>query len=135
MKTKLFSLFKYNKFEFGNQIVSQFIIFECKYLFSIILFYFHKSDKEQDRYHTHAFNAHSFKIFGKYTEYVLYDEKTLENKSYIRESVYKYFPKDCYHKIGNSTGCLTILFSGKWDKTWKECNDKGEIKTLNWNRK
>ena len=64
IKTIYFSLLRYNKFEFGNQFVSQFVIFECKWLFSIILFYFHKSDGAQDRFHTHAFNAISFKLFG-----------------------------------------------------------------------
>ena len=48
MKRKSRSLLKYNKFLFGTQPVSQFVVFESKYLFSIIFFYFHKSDGEQD---------------------------------------------------------------------------------------
>jgi hypothetical protein len=64
MKTKWFSLFKLNKFYFGNQVVTQFVFFECKYLFSIIFFYFHKTNGTQDRYHTHAFDALSIKLYS-----------------------------------------------------------------------
>lgn len=93
-------------------MVSQFVIFEFK--FSVILFYFHKSDGEQDRYHTHAFNAISFKIFGTY------DEKKGKYHIENRKDIIKYFPRNRYHKIGKSTGCLTLLFSGPWNKEWKE---------------
>ncbi len=134
MKGKIFSIFAYNKFTFGDQIVSQFVIFECKWLFSIIIFYFHKSDSSQDRFHTHAFNALSIKLFGRYTEYLLTDENTGEYKSSRRNTVLKYFPRDSYHKIGNSNGCATILISGRWKKHWKEFKDN-KIINYNWNRK
>lgn len=135
MKFKAFSFLKFNKFEFGEQIVSQFVFFECKYLFSIILFYFHKSNGSQDRYHTHAFNAHSFKLFGEYTEYLLEDEVSGKFQTNRRVKTYQYFPRDSYHKIGNSNGCATILFSGPWKETWKERYVDGEVKNLKWNRK
>lgn len=131
MKTNTFSFLHYNRFSFGEQIVSQFVLFECKYLFSIILFYFHKSDKAQDRFHTHAFNAISFKLFGRYTEYILNDDKSYYTIQ--RTDVVKYFPRNSYHKIGNSTGCATILFSGIWKPTWKEYKDGVET-TYQWNR-
>ena len=134
MKTKYFSIFDYNKFEFGEQIVSQFIIFECKYLFSIIFFYFHKSNGCQDRFHTHAFNAISIRIFGDYIEEFLLDES-----EYIIDSAkrsrkrFLYIPRDSYHRITRSDGCLTLLLSSRWNKTWKEYID-GKIVYYNWNR-
>ena len=126
VKTTIFSLFHYNKFTFGDQVVSQFIIFEFKYLFSIIFFYFHKSNGEQDRYHTHAFNAISFKIFGSYNEYILDNEITGKYHVENRKNIVKYFPRNRFHKIGKSTGCLTLLFSGPWFGQWKEyiCAEK-----------
>ena len=133
MKSKIFSLFKYNRFTFGKQVVSQFVVFECKWLFSIIFFYFHKCDDSQDRFHTHAFNAFSIKIFGKYLEYVLLDETTGEYETTWRTQFFKYFQRNLFHKIGNSTGCLTLLFSGPWKKTWKEYVD-GQIVELTWGR-
>jgi len=134
MKLKFISLLKYNKFKFGNQIVSQFVIFECKYLFSIIIFYFHKSDGHQDRFHTHAFNAISFKLFGQYDEHVLIDENTGKYDIRRRKQIIQYFPRNSYHRIAKSNGCCTILLSGKWNKTWKEYID-GKIKIYSWNRK
>ncbi len=120
MKNSWFSLLKYNKFTFGNQHVSQFVFFECKYLFSIILFYFHKTTGEQDRFHTHAFNALSIKLFGKYNEYIL--EKKEPEIVFIKErkKIFQYFPRNCYHKIGQSNGCCTILLSGPWKRKWEE---------------
>ena len=134
MKGNVISFLAYNKFTFGDQIVSQFVLFECKWLFSIIFFYFHKSDGVQDRFHTHAFNAFSIKLFGRYDEYILLDEKTGEYEIKPRVNVFQYFPRDSYHKIGKSTGCMTVLFSGPWRKTWKEYIN-GEIIKYNWNRK
>jgi hypothetical protein len=133
-KGKVFSFLRYNVFNFGDQKVSQFVVFEFKYLFSIIIFYFHKSEGEQDRFHTHAFNAISLKLFGQYTEYILEDEETGRFTKRIRDKIFMFFPRDSYHKIGNSTGCATVLFSGPWEKQWKEYIDGGNIVTYNWNR-
>jgi len=133
MKTKYVSFLKYNKFTFGDQIVSQFVIFECKFLFSLIIFYFHKSGSSQDRFHTHAFNVISFKIFGEYSEYILDDEKTGRYHIERRSQFFKYFPRDSYHKIGNSNGCATLLISGPWKRFWKEYID-GEVVEYDWGR-
>lgn len=132
-KTKIFSFLKYNKFTFGKQIVSQFVIFECKYLFSLIIFYFHKSNSSQDRFHTHAFNAISIKLIGEYDEYILEDEKTGNYRIEKRNQTFKYFPRNSYHKIGNSTGCCTILLSGPWQKYWKEYIN-GKVINYSWGR-
>ncbi len=134
MKGRIISILAYNRFIFGDQMVSQFVLFECKWLFSIIFFYFHKSDGVQDRFHTHAFNAFSVKLFGRYNEYLLLNEESGEYKVIPRVKVFQYFPRDSYHKIGNGTGCMTILFSGPWKKTWKEYIN-GEVVNYNWNRK
>lgn len=135
-KTRFFSLFKYNKFEFGEQIVSQFVVFECKWLFSIIIFYFHKSEGSQDRFHTHAFNAISFKLFGSYVEHRLLDDKTGWYSVHKRTQFFKYFPRDSYHRIAKSNGCSTILISGPWKKEWKEyIEGNGKIQHYNWGRR
>ena len=133
-KTRVFSLLKYNKFEFGEQIVSQFVVFECKWLFSIIIFYFHKSEGSQDRFHTHAFNALSFKLFGKYEEHLLDSEESGEYHTEERTQFFKYFPRDSYHRIAKSTGCATVLLSGPWNPEWKEYI-KGKIQHYNWGRR
>lgn len=133
-KNNIFSFLKYNKFTFGDQVVSQFVVFECKWLFSIIFFYFHKSKSSQDRYHTHAFNAFSIKFFGEYSEYILLNENNGSFRIDRRTQIFKYFPRDSYHKIGNSNGCLTMLLSGPWNKDWKEYIN-GTVVHYNWGRK
>lgn len=134
MRNRAFSIFRYNKFKFGDQHVSQFVVFEWKYLFSIIFFYFHKSDGVQDRFHTHAFNAISFKLFGQYTEYILLSERPNDYFTQRRTQFFKYFPKNSYHKIGNSNGCMTLLLSGRWEKEWKEYVDGGQVIHYTWGR-
>lgn len=132
MKTKYFSIFSVNLFKFGEQYVTQFILFECKYLFSIIFFYFHKSDSCQDRYHTHAFNAYSIRIFGDYVEEIFIDGVV----NYLKRSRKRilYIPRDNFHRITKSNGCLTLLLAGRWKDSWQELVD-GEYITYNWNRK
>lgn len=134
IKTDYISFLKLNRFEFGEQKVTQFVVFECKWLGSIIFFYFHKTNHPQDRFHTHAFNAVSFKLFGEYDEHILDNEMTGEYHVERRTQVIKYFPRDSYHRIANSNGCLTILFSGRWKKYWKEYIN-GEIVNYTWWRK
>ena len=120
IKTKMISLLCYNRFSFGDQFVSQFVIFECKWLFSIIVFYFHKSKGHQDRFHTHAFNAISFKIFGTYDEHKLTNAETGDYTIKKRTEFFRYFPMDSFHRIANSNGCCTVLMSGRWRKNWVE---------------
>lgn len=134
VKTEYFSFLKYNRFKFGKQEVSQFVIFEFKWLFSIIIFYFHKCDDSQDRFHTHAFNALSFKLFGEYDEHILDDESNGSYHTERRTQVVKYFPRDSYHRIANSNGCCTLLLSGPWKKHWKEYVD-GNVIHYTWGRK
>jgi hypothetical protein len=133
IKTRAFSLLAFNRFEFGTQPISQFVIFEHKSLFSIIIFYFHKSEGSQDRFHTHAFNAISFKLWGSYTEHILHNEETGDWHASERTSFIKYFPRDSYHRIASSKGCCTVLLSGSWRKTWKEFIG-GRIQHYSWGR-
>jgi hypothetical protein len=134
IKTSWFSLLRLNFFNFGDRSIHQFVLIEIKPLFSIVLFWFHKSDKVQDRFHTHAFNAVSFKLFGSYDEHVLESEDPVKVRIEERTSVIKYFPRDSYHAIGKSkNGCLTLLVSGPWKRTWKEWID-GETRVYRWTR-
>ena len=116
-----FEICSYKPIIFGDLIAKQFVLFEHKNLFGIIFFYF-KGNK-QDRFHTHAFNALSIKLFGTYREGIL--TQRTPDKVYVqyktRDKIFKYFPRDCYHSINQSDGCMTVLLQGPWKKTWKEC--------------
>ncbi len=121
----------YKPIIFGNLVAKQFVLFEHKLLFGIIFFHFR--GKKQDRFHTHAFNAVSFKLWGRYTEGI-FDPTTKEIRYEVRTKIFKYFPRDSYHSINESDGCCTMLIQGPWKKTWKEYKDEKET-TLTWHRK
>jgi hypothetical protein len=133
-KSDSLSFLCFKTFEFGEQKVSQFIIFEWKYLFSIIIFYFHKTNGCQDRFHTHAFNAISIKLFGNYEEQIINNEFDYDIKIRKRNTIFLYIPKDSFHRITKSNGCCTVLFTGRWGKNWKERLDTGELKFYSWGR-
>ena len=123
-------IFSYKPIIYGDLVAKQFVLFEHKRLFGIIFFYF--KGKMQDRFHTHAFNAISFKLWGTYMEGI-YTKG--QNIRYVhRQNVIKYFPRDSYHSINDSDGCCTLLIQGPWKKTWKEFKDGTET-ILTWHRK
>jgi len=62
------------------------------------------------------------------------NESTGEFHVEERTGAFKYFPRDSYHKIGNSKGCCTFLIAGPWNKNWKEYIN-GSIVTYDWGRK
>lgn len=123
-------IMSFKKIIFGDLIANQFVLFEHKKLFGLLFFYF--KGGSQDRFHTHAFNALSIKLFGNYMEGIL-DEKTKQITYESRNSVFKYFPRDRYHSINHSDGCLTFLIQGPWKKYWKEYKNGVETK-LTWHR-
>lgn len=121
----------YKRIVFGDLIAKQFVLFEHKRLFGILFFYFFGA--KQDRFHTHAFNSVSLKLWGNYTEGVL-DAETKEIRYVPRTAIFKYFPRGAYHSINDTTGCCTMLLQGPWKRTWKEFKD-GKETTLTWHRK
>lgn len=102
----------------GDQNVSELTILEWKPLFSLKYFHFHKTDGDQDRFHTHAFNAFSVLLSGDYVEEVVEGEviipKLRSRKRFL------FIPKDSYHRITKSKGCRTLLITGPWGDEFKE---------------
>lgn len=109
---------KKKRIDLGDQSVTEITILEYKKWFSIKLFNFHKSEGVQDRFHTHAFNAYSFLIKGDYTEEILESGKIV--KTLRSRSKLLFIPKNSYHRITRSNGCITLLVTGPWGDTFKE---------------
>jgi hypothetical protein len=110
----------------GEQNVTELTILEWKKLFSIKLFHFHKTTGDQDRFHTHSFNAVSFLLKGNYIEEVIVGKKVLplpRNRSKIL-----YIPKGEFHRITKSDGCRTLLITGPWEPEWTELRELGNSK-------
>ena len=121
MKLGGWSIFHRKDITFGDLTAKQLIILEHKDFFGILFFYF--KGKKQDRFHTHAFNAISIKLFGEYTEYLLDDEESGKFHLHKRDYIFRYFPRSTYHSINDSQGCLTLVIQGPWKGTWKELKD------------
>lgn len=111
-------LMKRKQIALGEQCVSELTILEWKKLFSIKLFHFHKTDGDQDRFHTHAFNAVSFLLHGDYVEEVI-DGNAIKPLQRSRKWAL-FIPRDTYHRITKSEGCRTLLITGPWGAEFKE---------------
>jgi hypothetical protein len=68
-----------------------------------------------------------------YNEHILLSEETGFYQVKQRKTIFQYFPRNSYHRIAQSNGCLTMLLSGAWKKTWKEYID-GKVIQYNWGR-
>lgn len=108
----------------GDQAVTEHTILEWKKLFSIKLFHFHKTSGSQDRFHTHAFNAVSFRIHGNYVEEIV--KGGIVKRFDRNRSRFIYIPRDEYHRITRSDGCRTLLITGPWGSEFKELRSLGD---------
>jgi hypothetical protein len=109
---------KTKKINLGDQSVTELTILEWKRFFSIKLFHFHKTDGDQDRFHTHAFNAVSILLSGDYMEEIVDQGQIVPLKRSRKR--FLFIPKDSFHRITKSTGCRTLLITGPWGKEFKE---------------
>ncbi len=89
-------------------------LIEWKQLFSIALLCF--EDGTRDAYHSHAFNARSWVLFGMLEEYFL--------EGGWRVLVPSIWPvitsRNTFHKVSSVGRTWVLTFRGPWDKTWKE---------------
>lgn len=107
----------------GEQNVTEITVLEWKKYFSIKLFHFHRTTGNQDRFHTHSFNAVSFLLKGNYIEEVVVEgvvKPLPRNRSRVI-----YIPKGEFHRIIKSDGCRTLLITGPWEPEWVELRELG----------
>lgn len=115
----------------GEGHLDKYTLFENKSLFSV---YFHVFNTvEQDRFHTHAFDAVSFVLRGSYEE-----EQKLPSGIVIKKKVgvgVRYIPKDYNHRLLRSEpDTMSLLFAGPWVRYWTEEN-RSFTRTLTWGRR
>jgi hypothetical protein len=89
-------------------------IIECKSLFSVVLLKFGKGSREA--FHSHAFNAVTWFLFGHVTEHHL-NGPSLDWRGSIKP---KFTPRRCFHKVYAHQDTYAISFRGPWAKTWQE---------------
>lgn len=98
--------------------VDAFFLFEIKPICSIALLRFNTGSREA--FHTHAFNALTWFLFGDMIEERI-DGTT---KSYKRSLIPKITRRDNNHRVlaNRTSWCLTIR--GPWKNTWTEDTEK-----------
>jgi hypothetical protein len=115
----------------GEGRIDRYTLFEIKPLGGVILNVF--NSVEQDRFHTHAFNAISVMIFGAYREEIRteYDVQVRTRRRDIR-----FLPRTLEHRILNSTpNAISVTICGPWKRSWTETSLAGRIRRMTWGRK
>tara|TARA_R110000850_G_scaffold100075_1_gene207169 strand:- start:163 stop:627 length:465 start_codon:yes stop_codon:yes gene_type:complete len=117
----------------GQGNVTQYTLFECKELFSIIFYRWNTID--QVRFHTHAFNAYAFLLKGYYHEKIISKGKTTDN---IVNQILKprFLAREYCHSIGYAKpNTMTLVITGSWQDTWQEYfPDTKKWVTYSWGR-
>jgi len=117
-KLKETTFFQSKSIALGAGNVTQFLLIENKYFFSIIFYKWHTID--QVRYHTHAFPAVAFLLNGWYWEKVLFNDIEMENFVNV-PLIPRILPRGYTHMIGNSKpGTRTMVIAGPWSEFWWE---------------
>lgn len=127
--SQIFNILKYKTISLGDLKVRELTLLEYKPWFSTKIFYFCKGSG-QDRFHTHSFESWSFRLWGDYIEHIIDDENYYCNQRQSPRSRKRllYIPKDRFHMIGKSRGCLTLLITTGWGDVFREYKDGKVIK-------
>lgn len=97
VKSKLFS---YKKIQLGQFTACQFTLFELKSFASVILYWSYGSGW-QGRYHSHAFQVVSFRLYGSYRERVRRENGDIAVCDRAERRV-RYFSREHCHELGES---------------------------------
>ena len=101
-------------------------LMEVKWLCSIVLLNFR--DGTRSAYHNHAFNAVSWVLKGRLTEYNM--DGSIRN-IFTPSLIPVYTSRENMHKVSSKNNSWVLSFRGPWASTWKEFVEAtGETLTL-----
>lgn len=102
--------------------VTGYWLIESKSTLSIVLLCFDKGSREA--YHSHAFNALSWVLWGHLAEFV-HGEPYGHSHDLKPSFRPVYTPRERFHKVyGMADKTWVLSFRGPWARTWKEWFDK-----------
>ena len=130
----LFKILPSKRFELGEGCVTRYTLIEIKWLFSI---YFHHIETlTQDRFHTHAFNAHVFIIRGGYTDEIKSGIGANKPTKIVEfGKCYRFIPRELNHRLLKAKpGTISLLFTGPYSTIWTEEIDDGTLRILTTHR-
>ncbi len=132
---RLIKLLPSKRFYLGEGVVTRYTLIEIRWLFSI---YFHHIETfAQDRFHTHAFNAHVWILNGGYVDEIkdgIGPNKTTEIKTF-KKGDHRYIPRELNHKLRLAEkDTLSLLITGPYSTIWTEETDDGVLRILTTHR-
>jgi hypothetical protein len=127
----MFSFLQRVRVALGQGHLDRYTVFEHKRLFGLYVHVF--NTVEQDRFHSHAFDAYSLLLRGGYEEEVMADDGTT-SKRWVGPGL-RFIPKSYNHRLLRSKpNTVSVLLAGPWAKFWTE--DFPTFKRiLTWGRK
>lgn len=131
MLKTLFKILPSKKFELGKGLVIRYTLIEIKWLFSI---YFHQiKTVEQDRFHTHAFNAFVIILNGSYEDEIkdgIGIDKPTQIKKFNKGN-FRYIPRELNHKLLKAEdNTVSLLITGPYSSIWTEETNEGVLRVL-----
>ena len=132
--SKYFPRLFYTKPDGGNDSgVTAYFLIEWKILFSIGVLKFNEGSREA--YHSHAFNALTWRICGEaYEEQLSLYGRMIARRKYAVKLKPKVTPRSNVHKVIAYTESWAFTIRGPWEDTWYEYKN-GEKITLTHGRK
>jgi hypothetical protein len=117
-------IFRKKRVELGDGHITQYTIFESKYLFSIILYNW--KTIRQNRFHSHAFSALAFLLRGQYEEET-YSKGVIKKKVVNQWLKPRFLPQHYCHRILKADPhTWTLVLVGPWSKYWYEFFDNAK---------
>jgi hypothetical protein len=113
-------LFKLMKDGGERSHVWGFFLMEAKRVASVVLLIF--KDGSREAYHTHAFNALSWVLWGNLTEHLISGETV----QYLPSFKPIYTPRNRFHKVESHGTTIALTFRGPWINRWKEYTEDKE---------
>jgi len=103
--------------------VTGFWLIEIKSLFSIVFLRFSQGTREA--YHSHAFNALTWFLWGAVEEQHRRDAPVIWTPSLLP----KYTPRATFHRVNALRTTYALSLRGPWSRTWKEYDAATDTET------
>ena len=136
MLSFLYKILPRKVFSLGTGKVTRYTLIEIRCLFSV---YIHRIETlEQDRFHTHAFNALVFILNGGYIDEIkdgIGPDKPTKKKFFKIGDV-RWIPRELNHKLLEAVpGTTSMLLTGPYSTIWNEETNDGTLRILTTHRK
>lgn len=105
--------------------VTGFFLVELKKLFSVVFLKFNTDEREV--YHSHAFNALTWVLWGELIEERKLTDATSEMNRFRPSFKPKFTPRSNIHRVHTEKPTYVLTLRGPWSKFWIEDRPEGRV--------